>query len=286
MSRDQQFQRAFQQAVEQKQYRDLAKYVQEREVESGEPVPGCKAFTLRLDGKNFGRVIKEMRKAGLLTESTKYSQQFAEAMKACTYALVKEFGAKWAFTQSDEISLCVPPAPELRGVQHPHMYAGRRLKLCTLAASLCTGVFLQQFPELAQVGTTSPPCFDCRLGVFESLVQAQGLLMWRAHDCHVNGISDAIHGFNKSLSGDSTANKLKWLEANDYLPLPSHQRYGTWFYRTLEEKVVQNPLTGQNVSRQRWVIKDLSGPLTTPLKGADYVVASRVTTSTDVSAQH
>eukprot|EP00971_Amphidinium_carterae_P062658 1240264-Amphidinium_carterae.1 len=40
--------------------------------------------------------------------------------------------------------------------------------------------------------------FDCRIASYESFEQAVSLLLWRAYDCGVNGVSDKVH----HLKGD------------------------------------------------------------------------------------
>jgi tRNA(His) 5'-end guanylyltransferase len=53
--------------------------------------------------------------------------------------------AKCGYTQSDEISIIIPPASVSQekgvAVQHPHAFNGRVMKICTLAASRVTVVF-------------------------------------------------------------------------------------------------------------------------------------------------
>ena len=43
-----------------------------------------------------------------------------------------------------------------------------------------------------EVGDISPH-FDCRIAAWDSWEEAKALLLWRAYDCTVNGVSDAVH---------------------------------------------------------------------------------------------
>ena len=43
--------------------------------------------------------------------------------------------------------------------------------------------------ELAEIA----PHFDCRVGSYASWEEARALLLWRAYDCSVNGVSDAVY---------------------------------------------------------------------------------------------
>ena len=48
------------------------------------------------------------------------------------------------------------------------------------------------------------PHFDCRVGSFASWEEARSLLLWRAYDCSVNGVSDAVYhikGSGKAIQG-------------------------------------------------------------------------------------
>jgi hypothetical protein len=59
-----------------------------------------------------------------------------------------------------------------------------------------------------------------------SALQARALLLWRSYDCSVNGVSDAVHqtaGKTKLIVAKGTWDKLRWLDENNKLPLPSHQ---------------------------------------------------------------
>ena len=78
------------------------------------------------------------------------------------------------------------------------------------------------------------PHFDCRMGSWSSWEEARALLMWRAYDCSVNGVSDAVHHSNIDGKKERQAamslgkrEKIEWLHRHSMLPLPSHQAYGT-----------------------------------------------------------
>merc|ERR1719210_433694 len=74
------------------------------------------------------------------------------------------------------------------------------------------------------------PHFDCRLGHYSSWEEARGLLLWRAYDCSVNGVSDAVYhikGSGKQVQGSGKKSKVEWLWKQGKLPRPKHQAYGT-----------------------------------------------------------
>jgi hypothetical protein len=106
--------------------------------------------------------------------------------------------------------------------------------------------------------------FDCRMAVWNSPREAFMLVLWRAYDCGVNGVSDAVYNERgqkhesapggpafKVLMGASTWTKLKWLERAELLPLPPHQAYGTLMgWRTVTREGV-DPRTGERVPVER-----------------------------------
>ena len=106
---------------------------------------------------------------------------------------------------------------------------------CACVASLITVHCVLQLAELccrergkeALEGLTSIlPHFDCWLGHYDSWEEARGLLLWRAFDCSVNGVSDApfqVPGSGKAVQGSSKIEKVRRLWQQGRLPLPMHQ---------------------------------------------------------------
>merc|ERR1712224_1093105 len=175
------------------------------------------------------------------------------------------------YTQSDEMIVFISPTSVIRGEQQPHMRNGRVTKLTTLAASFVTAHFIMQLATHCQshgVGLDDLshilPHFDCRMGHYSSWEEARALLMWRAYDCSVNGVSDAVYhtkcGGKQAVNGH-TREKLDWLRQRDLLPLPRHQAYGTVLVKV--KRVVQghNPKLGTTVSTLRSAIEQVDGPV-------------------------
>merc|ERR1712070_354263 len=154
---------------------------------------------------------------------------------------MEHFHASIGYTQSDEMIVFIPPTNVIRGEQQPHMRNGRGTKLTTLAASVVTAHFIMQLGrhcEANGVGLEDLanilPHFDCRLGQYTSWEEARALLMWRAYDCSVNGVSDAVYqikGASKHVMGLGKREKIEWLWKEGRLPLPRHQAYGTVLVR-------------------------------------------------------
>jgi len=104
--------------------------------------------------------------------------------------------------------------------------------------------------------------FDCRVGNYDSEREATSVLLWRAYDCGVNGVSDAVH---KAKDIDAkkveitrrkatlldTGSKLKWLNAAGLLPLPAHQSKGSFYVKVKREKTAYNPQLKKEVTCMR-----------------------------------
>merc|ERR1712054_632531 len=98
----------------------------------------------------------------------------------------------------------------------------------SLAASFVTAHFIMQLATHCQRHGTGLddlshilPHFDCRLGHYSSWEEAQSLLIWRAYDCSVNGVSDAVYhtpGSGQKVQALGRQEKVKWLWENGLLP--------------------------------------------------------------------
>ena len=111
---------------------------------------------------------------------------------------------------------------------------------------------------------TVAPHFDCRVGSWASWAEARSLLIWRAYDCSVNGVSDAVYhipGSGKQIQRLGKREKVEWLWVHGHLPLPRHQAYGAVLVRTRRRVDGLNPKTGEKVEAYRNVVAPLDGPL-------------------------
>merc|ERR1712070_155567 len=180
---------------------------------------------------------------------------------------MEKFGAVVGYTQSDEMTLLVPPRRVVRGTQEVHMYGGRIVKLCTLAAAHVTALFNFRVLDIAREkglewSHKDLPTFDCRLGSFASADEALSLILWRAYDCGVNGVADAVFHTKragKDVNGANTLVKLRWLKDQKLLPLVRHQAHGSLFAKTLRQHDGVNKVTGESVSYSRGAIELVNG---------------------------
>eukprot|EP00325_Prymnesiales_sp_UTEX-LB-985_P006977 CAMPEP_0174710474 /NCGR_PEP_ID=MMETSP1094-20130205/12100_1 /TAXON_ID=156173 /ORGANISM="Chrysochromulina brevifilum, Strain UTEX LB 985" /LENGTH=352 /DNA_ID=CAMNT_0015909287 /DNA_START=17 /DNA_END=1075 /DNA_ORIENTATION=- len=248
----------------------LGDLVAARERSTSGSVEGSRWISLRLDGCGFSKAVRLMRKNGVL-EGQGHSMTFAEAMVSSLRLLMEHFHGVLGYTQSDEMVLFIRPASIVRGAQQAHARNGRVTKITTLAASLATAHFVMVLSGrcltsglgldgLAQV----LPHFDCRMGSYASWEEARSLLLWRAYDCSVNGVSDAVYhikGSGKAVQGLGQREKVTWLWEHSHLPLPRHQAYGTLLVKVRRTVVGHNPKTGTTATTLRGNIERVDGPV-------------------------
>jgi len=220
-------------------------------------------MSLRLDGHGFSKHVKALRRRGVL-EPGGYSERFAEGMQKALVNLMEGTHAWVGYTQSDEMTLLIPPARVVRGEQQCHQRNGRVQKIASLAASRVANVFNHHMTELWRRGgkEESYPLelyaeFDCRIGAYDTLEEALALLLWRSYDSGLNGVADACHQMRgkvegaKEAVGFETGEKVRYLHSHDRLPLPPHQAYGSYFLKELVDHEGFNPKTGETTKTQR-----------------------------------
>merc|ERR1712187_59816 len=165
----------------------------------------------------------------------------------------------------------IAPTNVVRGEQQPHQRSGRVTKITSLVASFVTAHFIMQLASKCQenaVGLADLshilPHFDCRVGHYTSWEEAQALLLWRAYDCSVNGVSDAVHqtpGSGQKIQSLGRQEKVAWLFGQGLLPLPRHQAYGTVLVRVKRMIEGYNPKLGRSVWTLRGKIEKVDGPV-------------------------
>ncbi|KAL7581000.1 hypothetical protein ACA910_005811 [Epithemia clementina (nom. ined.)] len=245
-------------------------------------IPGNYWISLRCDGTGFSKFIKSMERRNIMESG--WSPTLASIMKKCCQELMSKFSAKCGFTQSDELTILLPPSTKLddNGEYHLHQHGGRVQKLCSLAAANVTACFNQQLVRLfrkhgiqqendhGQEGDEGDDpgiyaTFDCRVGMYETEVQAMSLILWRSYDCSVNSVSDAVFRLKGTIAGagamvkQRTDQKLQWLHQHSQLPLAPHQREGCYFVRVKRVITTINPVTNQPVTCLRSKIEHVEG---------------------------
>lgn len=205
-------------------------------------VPHDKVFTLRLDIKNMGTHKKGLEALGILSRG--WNEDFASSMVDVSQILAREYRATYVYTQSDEITLIVAPGAN---PLYEHRFNGKRDKLVSESAALASVLFNRLFRESLMLDDEEPLpliTFDSRLGQWNSLREAFELILWRAYDCSVNSVSDAVHNLhktipiNKHIMDACTKTKLLYLQQHGVLPLALHQAHGSLIVRRAQNDTI------------------------------------------------
>lgn len=208
-------------------------------------VPPGAWIVLRLDGRGFSR----------FTESRfdkPFDPKFHELMVRTGRALLTEFQGVYAYTESDEISLLLPPGWDL--------FDRELEKMLSIAASIATATFSLACGEAGQ--------FDCRACVAGERGLVVDYFQWRQADatrCALNGwcywllrkSGASAARATAQLTGGSVAFKNELLFSNgiNFNNVPAWQRRGTGLYWERYDKQGYNPKRKQTVTVQRRRIK-------------------------------
>jgi len=212
--------------IPRKVWNGLASLLKEYEEYPSVLVPANRWITLRLDGCGWTKVLKRLKESGVLASG--FSDNIAGSMIATCQAVMCEFGASLGYTQSDEMTIIVPPTSGTRE------HLGDMQAWVSIASSIAAAEFNQRLADMAMdrhVSLDAVPIanFDCRVGVFSSAAEAEAMIVWRSSDCNMNSASDAIK-FSEApfpVRYNNTIEKLVYLQNHNLLPLPRHQAYGS-----------------------------------------------------------
>lgn len=218
-------------------------------------LPG--AWTIvRLDGRSFSRFTAEHF-------SKPFDARFSDLMERAARALLTELGGRYAYTESDEISVVLDPSFELFGREAE--------KLVSLSAGIATAAFTHAAGE--------PAVFDGRVWMGSGVQDVVDYLSWRQADaarCALNGWcywtlrheGASARAATRALEGTTTAgkNELLFERGVNFNEVPAWQRRGVGLWWETYDKAGYDPVRGRAVSvvrRRVRVERDL------PMKG-DY----------------
>ena len=173
---------------------------------------------IRLDGKGFHNVTRNCERP--------FDQKLRRIMEYTTLDVLTECGAAVGYTQSDEISLVLPPVCDLNDMY----FGGRVQKLCSILASVASVSFNKSVRDLRMDSITMPGYFDCRCWSVPTLDFAADVIMWRQQDAVKNSISMAAQSkfSHAKLLGKSGKDKILMLKdvGVDYYSYRAEDRNG------------------------------------------------------------
>jgi tRNA(His) guanylyltransferase len=193
-------------------------------------LPGAWAI-IRVDGRSFSKFTAERFEKP-------FDLKFHDLMVQTTEVLLTELDGIFAFTESDEISILLPPDWDL---------FDRSLEK---AVSISAGIASSQF----SIAIGEPATFDSRVWMGATTNQVEDYFSWRQADttrCALNGwcywtLRKSGLSARKATSmvdgkGVDFKNELLFEHGINFNDLPAWQRRGTGLYWEEYEKVGYNP---------------------------------------------
>lgn len=208
---------------------------------------------IRIDGKAFHTYTKGLDRP--------FDDKFVNDMDETACYLCKNIqGAKFAFVQSDEISILLT---DFDSLTTSAWFDGNIQKMVSVSASLATAKFNELRPNKIAL-------FDSRVFTISSRVEVENYFIWRQQDATRNSISSVAQSLysHKELNNVNSNQKQemifqKGINWNDY---PSRMKRGGFIGKISIEKDEPNPVPNTPiVFRTVWV--DIECPIFTEDRG-------------------
>jgi tRNA(His) guanylyltransferase len=201
---------------------------------------------LRVDGRSFSRFTEQRF-------DKPFDLRFSQLMVGAARTLLMDFGGRYAYTESDEISVLLDPESELfgRGLE----------KLVSVSASITSAAFTHAAGE--------PAHFDSRVWMGTGPLDVVDYFSWRQADA----ARSALHGWcywtlrkegqtrqeaTKALEGANVAakNELLFQHGVNFNDLPAWQRRGVGLWWETYERPGYDPMRKMPVTTTRRRIRE------------------------------
>jgi len=211
---------------------------------------------IRLDGKGFSKLTKRLNKP--------FDDGFSQDMDETAKFLCENIqGAKFAYTQSDEISVVLYDNDT---INTDAWFDYNVQKMTSISASLATAKFNQLrlvrnssngYLDTDNVMESTLAFFDARVFQVPNIDEMFNAILFRQQDCTRNSISMAASAVfsHKELEKKSGSDKQemlfqKGINWNDYLP--KYKRGSVIKKETIVFEKAHNEL----VTRNKWIVDD------------------------------
>lgn len=204
---------------------------------------------VRIDGRHFSKLTKNLGYPFKDLPADKRSFVFTQLMQMTAYDLMKEFKCDIIETHSDEINggfKNIKTAP----------FDGKYFKLVSNIASYAGMAFYKNISIIndryktelhievkdLQILSESNPSFDCRIMQLPDLMELVNCFVWRQNDCIRGAINQYAQKWfsHKELLGKSQEDRIKMLSDSGHCitDIDRDILYGHWFgKRTSVEKI-------------------------------------------------
>jgi tRNA(His) guanylyltransferase len=186
----------------------------------------------RLDGRAFHTFTRGLRRP--------YDEAFSQCMIDTMKALVKEFKATLAYTQSDEITLYFKNDDPFATME----FDGRKHKYISLLASEATGSFITALMEHLPAKLRYKPRFDCRVWNLPNQTEVFNCFLWREKDATKNSLSMAAqaHYSAKELhrKGRQDLHELLYQKGINWNDYPAYFKRGS-YARRIQTQIELSP---------------------------------------------
>lgn len=204
-----------------------------------------------LDGKNFSSLIKNNFKKP-------FDDDFIDMMNKTALFLCNNVqGCKFAYTQSDEISLLITDydTPET-----DTLFGGRLCKIQSILASLATSEFnrwfildyLRKHDDEGLIENMKMAQFDCKAWVVPNQNDAYAWFLYRQLDCIRNSKQQTAQTYlgHKKLIGHSADEQIEMVKNEkgiDWSAFGNEYKYGRFVYKIEKEMSTKLP-SGETVN--------------------------------------
>lgn len=197
-------------------------------VEAGRRFERGAIVLARIDGRSFSQWTRDLPRP--------FDARLSALMVDTARALVHETGARFGYTQSDEITLVL----HAEGEGSMLWFDGRVQKTVSQLAAYATGVFNLLLPaalpeKAAQRAPERLPTFDARAWTVPSRAEACDVVLWRALDATRNSVAMAARArFSHRETDRKDTGELRAMLAAADAPweaMPDGFRYGTMVQR-------------------------------------------------------
>ena len=223
---------------------DLGDRMKSHEATYENVVPANSYMVLRIDGRAFSKFTAAYQKP--------YDVRIEDAMNQTAIALRKEFHASLVYTQSDEITVVVPPKWNEKGQKfEDHIFGGRVQKIVSVAASRAAVAFDRALTN--RVNDTLPT-FDCRVMTLDES-EAANAIYWRILDCERNAVSGLFrYTFGHRAMQCKPCSVMKTELGDDWDGLDDNRKIGRFIKKVTNPEIQE----GKNRSYEcvifgRWI---------------------------------